>query len=626
MPDAAASGWNWRRALWLLAIAILCARLGFVLLHQPLVGFANQFDMLRNTGCLGLQPDVDAPTGMATPEAPIARYRVGMAHDPSCLIGTEVAIASLALGLDAVGDAVGLGDPLTMPLRLVGWTKALLLLLALAFVDRSLRAWPQLRLVHAWVAALILVDPFNTLYLAGFYTEFAALLSTYLSLALPLLWLLARRVPSTPALLIWGLALAALALARFQHALIPFAILAWWLLLARVQGWSWPRLAGWPLLILIPALALQLGLQRQYQTIADANRWNSFFGAALPAVDNAPDFIAHLELPAACAELTHTTWYLQRGRDARVECPQAFALSRLSWALQLAQQPTALARLFGRGIALSGQWRPTYLGELAQARFQRMSSGPLGVGASLSNGVARLPFSGLLCLWIWPLVLVAFAWPQRRASSRPGRPFSELLPDLRSAQAIVAIWLWPLLLLIVALGWASSVLGDGYSELARHLHLAANAALVAVLLGVLHFASVLQRRSPGWGRALLTGLVPALLLVAGLQWWIAAQSLGFGVLEVPQGESAAGQIDVHGWALDPRGIERIDLVFADGNRKPLTLSARPELAGIFGGGIGRHGRDFSGRIEAASTQKGELAIEVIPLSGAPTIIDRRWLR
>ncbi|MCB1613940.1 MAG: hypothetical protein KDI60_19605, partial [Xanthomonadales bacterium] len=55
-----------QRLLWWLALLLLCARLGFVLTHQPLAGFANQFDMLRNTGCLGLQPLVDAAPGAAT--------------------------------------------------------------------------------------------------------------------------------------------------------------------------------------------------------------------------------------------------------------------------------------------------------------------------------------------------------------------------------------------------------------------------------------------------------------------------------------------------------------------------------------------------------------------------------
>jgi hypothetical protein len=615
-----------QRWLWWLAVILLCARLGFVLTQQPLAGFANQFDMLRNTGCLGLQALVDAAPGAATPQAPVSRYRTGMARDPSCLLGTEVLIAGLAVGLDRAGDALSLGQPGSMPLRLVGWTKALLLLLALAVVDRGLRAYPALRLVHAWVAALILVDPFNSLYLAGFYTEFAALLSAYLALMLPLPWLLAGRAPSVSALLFWGLVLAALALSRFQHAAIPLTLLVWLVVLGRRQKWPVWRLIAWPVLMLIPALALQLGLQGQYQTIADANRWNSFFGAALPAAEDPLEFVGRLQLPEVCAELVHSTWYLQRGRDARVECPQAFQLSRLAWSLQLAAEPAALARLVGRGVVLSGQWRPSYLGEVAGAEFQRMPAGRLGLGTSLADGIARLPFTLLLLFWTAPVLLVLLLLRRRpellRSTARPVRPERDPA-DIERRRA--ALWLWPMLLMIVLLGWASSLVGDGYSELARHLHLAANAALVALALVVTSIIARVWRDRAAALRGLLVVMLIFELPWLALHSWVGAQGLAFGVLEQPATESAAASSEVRGWAMDPRGIERVDLVYADGSREALALFRRTELSGIFGPGIGSHGSGFRGPIDPARAA-GELRIEVVPRQGASTVIDRRWLR
>ena len=618
---AAVTARGWQRALWLLALLLLLARLGFLLAQQPLAGFANQFDMLRNSGCLGLQPMVEAAPGAATPQAPIARYATGMPGSSSCLWGTEVAISAIALGLDQVGDALGWGEPGSLPLRLVAVTKALLLLLALAWVDLGLRAHPGVRLVHMWAAALILVDPFNALYLAGFYTEIAALLSAWLALMLPLPWLLSGRAPSTRALLGWGLILAALALSRFQHAVIPLMLTAWLTFLGWRRGWAWPRLAAWPLLILIPALALQLGLQRQYQTIADANRWNSFFGAALPAAGNADEFVANLGLPAQCAELVHTTWYLQRGRDARVECPQAFQLSRLSWAVQLAAEPAALTRMVGRGVALSGQWRPSYLGEVAGAEFQRMPLGPLALGASWADAVSRLPFTVLVCFWLCPLILV---WLARRAIwAAPAAEPRSAAGAGEASQA--ALWLYPMLLLIVLLGWASSLVGDGYSELARHLHLAANAALITLLLGLLALLRTLTvRRTTARRRSLLPDL-GLLLCVLFLLWWTGIQSLAFGVLEQPATETATDSLEVSGWAMDPRGIKSVELVYADGTRQALELYARPALAGIFGAGVGRHGLGYRGPLDADLGQR-PLAVLVTPVRGAATVIDRRWMK
>jgi len=620
-PDRSAPA---QRLLWLLAVLLLLARLAYVTTHEPLAGFANQFDMLRTTGCLGLVPEDETPPGAATPAAPVERYRVGAPRDSSCLIGTEVALAGLARAVDLAGDAVGLGDPQSMPLRLLGWTKAVLLLLALAGMDRRLRAHPGARLTHAWLAALILVDPFNTLYLAGFYTEFAALLSAWLALALPLAWLLDGREPRNRELLLWGVLLAALALSRFQHAVIPVVLVVCLLLLARQLRWSLPRLALTPLLVLLPALALQFGAQAQYRSIADANRWNSLFGAALPAAADPLDFVRALDLPDACAELVHTTWYLRRGRDARSECPAAFALSRVRWLAQLALEPAALARLVGRGVSLSGQWRPGYLGELAGGQFQRMPAGRLRLGVSVSAGIARLPYNGLLGFWAAPLLLLAGLFSRRRrsASIAIGRPLAR--DPVPSGERLAALWLWPMLALIVGLGWAASVVGDGYSELARHLHLAANATLVAIGLGVLALARSLFNAAPRMGPSSRWWLAlgAAMLILAGA--FIRAQALGYGVLDRPADEHAAGALELSGWALDPRGIRAIEAVWADGRRQNLFLQPRPDIAGIFGAAAPAVG--FAGVVDAADSAGQLLQIEVVPISGPPTVIDRRWLR
>ncbi len=620
-PDRSSTALRW---LWLLAVLLLLARLTHVTTHEPLAGFANQFDMLRTTGCLGLVPDREVPPGVATPAAPVERYRVDAPRDPSCLIGTEVALAGLARAVDFAGDALGLGDPQTMPLRLLGWTHALLLLLALAGIDRRLRTHSGARLVHAWLAALILVDPFNTLYLAGFYTEFAALLSAWLAVALPLAWLLDGREPRNRELLLWGVLLAALALSRFQHAAIPVVLVVWLLLLARHLRWSLPRLVLAPLLVLLPALALQFGAQAQYRSIADANRWNSFFGAALPATADPLDFVRAVDLPDGCAELVHTTWYLRRGRDARSECPQAFALSRVRWLAQLALEPAALARLIGRGISLSGQWRPAYLGELAGEEFRRMPVGHLGLGASISEGIARLPYNGLLGFWAAPLLLVAGLVSHRRRSAPIGlcRPLAR--DPVQSGEHLAALWLWPVLALIVSLGWAASVVGDGYSELARHLHLAANATLLAIGLGALALARSLFNAAPRMGPGSRWGLAVGVVLMLLTGAFIRAQSLAYGVLDQPADERVASTLELSGWALDPRGIRSIDAVWGDGRRQTLSLQPRPDLAGIFGAAAPAAG--FAGVVDPVDSAGQLLQIEVVPISGPPTVIDRRWLR
>jgi hypothetical protein len=59
-----------------LALGVL--RLPLVVLHAPMPGYANQYDMLRSSACVGLWPDVaPAERVLATPQAPLPDYRYG---------------------------------------------------------------------------------------------------------------------------------------------------------------------------------------------------------------------------------------------------------------------------------------------------------------------------------------------------------------------------------------------------------------------------------------------------------------------------------------------------------------------------------------------------------------------
>lgn len=592
-----------------LILLLTVLRLAYMLSHEPLAGFANQFDMLRTTACVGLRPGLDVPYGQATPAAPVAIYSRDAGGNESCLPGTEVALVAALLQVDALAGWMGIGDPQTLSLRWIAWGKGLILLAALFWGQWQLRRWPLAALAHAAVSLLVLTDPFNTLYLAGFYTEISALLSAYLLLMLPLLWLLRGSVPGWPGVLGLSLILAALLLARFQHVLIPVFALGALLWMAR--HWQWPRLrlalAALPLML---ALGLQLHWQQQQTAIAAANRINSFFGAALPASADAGRMLQRLGLDASCGELVHVSWYMPRGRDVLQECPQAMQLSRLRWSLALAQEPAALLRMFARGVALAAQWRPGYLGELAGLDYQRMPPGRLALGASVADAVAAMPYLGQWWLWAGPLLWLPLAW---RRDSNVGR-------------ARARRWLASMLAFTVLSGWLSSVIGDGYSEVGRHLHLAANAALVAGLLGLADLLGLLRAR--GWTEhkaALASCASLALLLALPLPWVLRNQALAFGFLETPATDVvAAGPLQLSGWALDPNGIAGMDLVDSDGARYPLQLLPFPELAIAYGTASAATAVRYSALIDGPL--QPPVAIVVTSHSGTQTVIDRRWLR
>lgn len=596
---------NWTpagRALLAALLLLGLLRLAHVVLHDPLAGFANQFDMLRITGCLGLAPDLAVAEGQATPAAPVAVYRSDAPFNSSCLPGSELLFAGLAVGIDRLADAIGLGTPGEFPLRLHALLKAALIVLAWLWLQRGLRRAPKLAIAHAATVALLLLDPFNTLYLAGFYTESSALIGAWLALVLPLTWLVRGSAPGWADGLAFAMALALLLGSRMQHVLLPLLWLGWLALWVGRQRWSRAPVLV-PAVILLPLVLLgQILAGAGQPAIRAANTHNALFGAVLPAASDPLAMSRRLGLPEHCAELVHTTWYLRRGRDAEAECPQAFVeSSRPQWVMALLAEPDSVARLVGRGIALSGQWRPAYLGELAGSEFARLPAGPLGIGLSVADGVARLPWWGLWWLWTLPAVLLIPVFWRSRHGER-----SETLA-----------WLVPPLVIAVVAGWGVSLIGDGYSELARHLHLSANAGLLAC--GLLASALLRQRRVVG--TAILLGVV----LMGLIGVWVSRSAIAYGVADEPHDETslAAGTV-ISGWALDPRGISAVRAKTDDGRSVDLELTPYPVLVGVFGAGVGGKGMRFAGVMLPGEAQGFELIVE--PHHGEPTVIDRRFVR
>jgi hypothetical protein len=126
------------------ALALACAlllalgtlRMLAIVLHDPLLGYANQFDMIRTSACVDLYPDLPAAERYAGhPWAPVAHYVPHARAEAGCYPATGVAIVALAKSVVGVGQAVGAVTPQRFPLRAVGvLDAAIVAALALAFV------------------------------------------------------------------------------------------------------------------------------------------------------------------------------------------------------------------------------------------------------------------------------------------------------------------------------------------------------------------------------------------------------------------------------------------------------------------------------------------------------------
>lgn len=602
---------SWRLLGWaLLLLGVL--RLLAVPAHQPLAAYANQYDMARTSACLGLWPDVpEAERPRAHPRAPIDAYRYGGATTSACFASTEVAVAWVAVQMDRVAEFVRGSTARDFSLRQLAWFKALLVLAIAGCLHARLAPWPRWRAAHAAVFALILADPFDTLFLGTLYTELEALLGTWLALGS----LLAMRLHQIegrhpPRDLPWLLALGLLALgtSRVPHALLPTWLLAV-AALATLAGNGDPS-RGERLRALLPALgavllalALPIHNARVHPEITHANNVDSLFGSVLPASDQPERLTARLGLPPACAEPIFASWYRGRGHDPLGECPDALAISRVPMLLALAREPATLLRLLGRGVMLSTQWRLPYLGEIAGSDGVRLRQ------PSITAAIAPRGFEFQVMLWaLAPWLLPWAAW---RCLKR-GNAAAMLVLALAG---------------IVAMVWAISVLGDGYSELTRHLHLAQNAVLALWLFAAIRTVAWLaahyrqpRRMLPG---VAVTAAAVAITFVLATTW--ARLPMATGLFDLPNGETALDdRFDAAGWVLSVHGVDAARVRLGDGAPQEIALDGDPWLARFFAFDHGRTARRFRTVLDwpANVRNPANLHLETRERGGAWREIDR----
>ena len=615
----AAPGLRWLSSA-LLVLGLL--RLFTFATHDPLWAYANQYDMARTSACLGLWPaNQSGPVDTAHLSAPLNEYRLGGARSDACFPSTEVAVVAAAVWFEQLlsGDDDGVFH--------LGWLAAWKALLAMAValsLHWGLRGLAGWQLALALWFAVVVVDPFNLLFLGGLYTEFGALLGGWLAIGSTVV-LCGRQQPGLRSrwLPASGLAVGLLMLgaARMQHVLHPL------LLLLAVAGFlrgspgrqrvaaqgtvpqRWLLLVPAAVAVLVVAL-FQLHNQQDQAAIADANRMNSLFAAVLPSSPDPQRMTERIGLPAHCARLNHVSWYLHHGHEPLRECPELSEYSRLRALSALAMEPTAALRLVGRGLLQSSAWRLPYLGEVAgevNARAPR---------ASLAAPLAGMGFAPLAMLWLLPLfAALPAAWRLLRGNAS--------IADLLAST--LAGW--------IVLVWVASLLGDGYSELTRHLHLAQNALLAMWLWLLGSSLRELVALTTNASRRRMPALIPpvAVLAVAALlslAW--SALPMASGQIRTPGGNNPVRErFAVEGWVLAAKPVTQARALLGDTVVARFTLwPAGHALEQFFPVGNGRLVKAFSGEIVWPMGEQvtGNLHIEALEEGGTWTKIDAVQLR
>jgi hypothetical protein len=624
------------RILPLIVIALALTRMASVVVQMPMIGYANQYDMARTSACIGLWPKQER-RDEANPQAPVRIYVQGPTQAELCYPGTDVAIAVAAKAAWTLAASLDLAHPSEFDLRWVGLLRLVLFVIAAFLVAFALIHQPWVAALHALSLLMVFSDPIGTLFFNTLYSEFSAVFGSYLVFG-ALLMATADRSNASFAmrqgLLMVGL--LALLFSRAQHLWLPL------LLVLPMAAFDWRAhiSRGFvPLMVSAVVLALACGIRFTSNTapapeLAKANAVNAVFAAHLPAYPDAGRALLRMGLGPDCRKLVHTSWYRRRGYDVDSVCPEVFDVSRASLLSSLMREPAALIRLAALSMVASSGWRMGSVGEVEGQIDARIDADDVFLGGSVSRLVDRLSFRAYVFFWALPLVAGLFAGTML-AIGRSGAPMNARDGDfVRTNLGVLSM-----AALITAYAWASSVFGDGTSELARHLHLGQLFSMVAwlaiALLSTYSFARWLfPRFTEGTGRegpTRATAWLFALSVpVAGAMTFLLTQApASIGSIDVLDRHdySRNERLKLSGWVKDPDGAEDIAFLFR-GKRYPVE-SVRPasDVDRWFPVGPRHPATAFSATVDPGpATETGApLELVVTNRKGATHVVDAIWL-
>lgn len=608
------------RREWLGLVLVLAGllRAGVLIAHDPVMGYANQYDMIRTSACIGLYPDVADPT-ISTSGAPIATYRTGGARSGLCYFSTEVMVDAAVIGLARLADK----ESRVIALRWIGYAKLALLAVTALAIAFALHRDPGASLLHGAVFLFVLADPVATLWFNSLYTEFGAIWGLYATIAA--VCALAQTERGRYAMwFVLATGIVALAFSREQFALlVPALVLA-------ASPWLWRRSGEMTVVSLLLALAACLvsnTVAPRPGVVTHVNRADTYLGLVLPASTRPQRALALLGLPERCGTMIGATWYLQRGENLQQVCPEVFGLSSIAFLRFLGEEPEVPVRAVARGIPAMQTLSPGYLGTLEGKPQVKLRDLPWP-GLSPLNAMAdRMPGKVFVVLVLAAILAAPAAGLAAIAWARPSRD-----------EPCVPLLLAMLLGGTVLYGVLTTVFGDGLSEAARHFLPGALALYCLLLMAIVAVPSLTARwiqapKARAFEMLLALAAVPIVFLsCAAAVRWAEAQPLALGVLDAPAGrEVAPSGLALRGWALDPAGVESVQVEIGALKREATIGIASPALREALPGypdaAQGNFALDLGADdlARAGAPQPLLLRITARGRGGAVTEIDRRRL-
>jgi hypothetical protein len=338
--------------------------------HDPVLGYANSYDMIRLQACHQIWPaDKAVDIAGGTPAAPLRKYTLGKHLDTPCFPSSELLFTGIGIEAGKLKNIVT-GEKL-VSIKTIGLIKACFLavtsLLASIYFYRRALYGPLL--ANSMVTLLVLSDPGITLYMNTFYTEFSAVYFLYLGLLGVVILAHQQWRPGSLSFLAAGL--TGLGLSQPQHitlALVMGVLLAVFSATKR----QWKTASALLLCAFIPVLVQSGGyLTPNNESVLRSNRIN-LTGSLLNMTDLPEQLLADLGLPANCKVLAGRNAY-----DADIQkkniCPAVNGVSKVTILLTLIKNPALLSKASRQTLLQSKNWVFDLYGQVERSRTESAS-------------------------------------------------------------------------------------------------------------------------------------------------------------------------------------------------------------------------------------------------------------
>jgi len=433
--------------------------------HSPVLGYANNYDMIRLQACHQIWPaDKFINITAGTPTAPIRRYTLEKHVDTPCFPSSELLFTSIGIELGKLKNKVTKEELISI--KTIGAVKALFLaltiLLASLFFYRH--AMYSALLANALVTVLVLSDPGVTLYLNTFYTEFSAVYFLYVALIGVVIWATSQYRFIASWVLLLGL--IGLSFSKPQHLPLALSIAV----LLSIYACTKRQWLNAPAMLLCAALPLILQTGDWYTPRNESmiRTDNINLVGSMLGIANTPDkVLTDLGLPAACNVLAG-----RNGYDATLQkthaCPEVDTLTTSAKSYALLVNPTLLARMTAQALAQQKNWVFDMYGQVERGRNESASYHQ----RTINNFLQQPPSNAIILL---PLIMALAAIVLLVAGRLQNNTFEEphiFLLLLVVIQAVIII---------------GAILQGGTVGAAKSLHIytaVSIASIVALLLAV----------------------------------------------------------------------------------------------------------------------------------------------